>query len=301
MNATKVSIYIALAADLAIAATKFFAAAVTGSAAMLSEGVHSVIDSVNEVLLLLGLRISKKPADEERPFGYGKELYFWSFIVSMFIFILGGGITLYEGITRLIYPQLITNVWWSYIVLAIAFVFNFFSAIPAFKAFNAQRRDQPFWKSFTESKDPSTFVVLFEDIAGLLGIVVAFLGIYLGSHFNNLYADGIASILIGIILFSFSFFLLRESHSLLMGETVTKETVADIIVLTESDNAVVKVMHHFSMYMAPEEVLLQIKACFHDSLTTQELLDSIARIKKTIQQKYPRIKQIFIEPVSSSE
>ncbi|HMG82141.1 MAG TPA: cation transporter, partial [Ferruginibacter sp.] len=193
----KVSIFIALAADLAIAITKFIAAFVTSSSAMLSEGIHSLIDSINEVLLLLGLQQSKKPADEVRPFGYGKELYFWSFIVSMLIFILGGGISLYEGINRLVNPQPITNVWWNYIVLTVAFVFNLLSSITAYKAFNKDRGDQTFWDSFTGSKDPSTFVVLFEDVAGILGIVVAFVGVYLGSNFNNQYADGIASILIG--------------------------------------------------------------------------------------------------------
>jgi cation diffusion facilitator family transporter len=178
----KASIFIALSADIAIAVTKFIAAIVTSSSAMISEGIHSLIDSMNEVFLLLGLQQSKKPADEERPFGYGKELYFWSFIVSMLIFILGGGISLYEGINRLINPQPITNVWWNYIVLAVAFVFNLLSSITAYKVFNKDRGDQTFWDSFTGSKDPSTFVVLFEDVAGILGIVVAFVGIFFDVH-----------------------------------------------------------------------------------------------------------------------
>jgi cation diffusion facilitator family transporter len=293
----KTSIFIALAADLGIAITKFIAAFVTGSSAMLSEGIHSLIDSVNELLLLLGLQKSKKPADEERPFGYGKELYFWSFIVSMLIFILGGGISLYEGINRLIYPQPITNVWWNYIVLTVAFVFNLLSSITAYKVFNKDRGDQTFWDSFTGSKDPSTFVVLFEDVAGILGIVVAFAGVYFGSHFNNQYADGVASIGIGIILIAFSLVLLRESRSLLMGETIRKDSLADIISITESDAAVVKVLQNFSMYMAPEEVLLQLMTVFKNDLTTQQILESIDRINKTIREKYPRVKQLFIEPV----
>ncbi len=293
----KVSIFIALAADLAIAITKFIAAFITGSSAMLSEGIHSLIDSINEVLLLLGLQQSKKPADEVRPFGYGKELYFWSFIVSMLIFILGGGVSLYEGINRLINPQPITNVWWNYIVLAVAFIFNLLSSIAAYKVFDKERGDQTFWDSFTGSKDPSTFVVLFEDVAGILGIVVAFVGVYLGSHFNNQYADGVASILISVILIAFSLLLLRESRSLLMGETIRKETLADIIAITESDAAIVKVLQNFSMYMAPEEVLLQLMTVFHKDLTTQQILESIDRINKMIREKYPRVKQLFIEPV----
>lgn len=299
-NLNKSSIYIALAADVAIAITKFIAALITGSAAMLSEGIHSLIDSLNELLLLLGLKRSKKPADEVRPFGYGKELYFWAFIVSMLIFILGGGIALYEGIDRLVYPQPITNVWWNYIVLTIAFVFNLISSITAYKAFNRNRGDQSFWDSFTRSKDPSTFVVLFEDISGILGIVVAFFGVLLGSHFDNQYADGIASILIGIILVTFSFVLLRESRSLLMGETIGKTALTDIIAITESDRDVVKVLQNFSMYMAPEEVLLQLMTVFKDDITTQQILDSIDRINKTIREKYPKVKQLFIEPVRSN-
>lgn len=301
MNFTKLSIYVALASDIAIAITKFIAAAVTGSSAMLSEGIHSLIDSLNELLLLLGLRKSKKPADEERPFGYGKELYFWSFIVSVLIFVLGGGISFYEGISRLRHPQPVTNIWWNYIVLAIAFLFNVFSSIAALKAFNKQRGEQSFWKSFKGSKDPSTFVVLFEDVAGLLGIVVAFLGIFFESYFNNPYYDGIASIIISLILVAFSGFLLRESRSLLMGETLGKKTIKDIISITVSDEAVVKIERHFSMYMAPEEVVLQLMAVFHNDLTTQQILESIRRIKQSIQQKYPHLKQIFIEPVSPKQ
>jgi cation diffusion facilitator family transporter len=299
-NLTKSSIYIALAADLAIAVTKFIAAVMTRSSAMLSEGIHSLIDSINELLLLLGLHKSKQPADKERPFGYGKELYFWSFIVSMLIFILGGGASLYEGINRLLHPQPISNVWWSYSVLIVAFIFNLLSSITAYKAFNKQRGDESFWRSFTKSKDPSTFVVLFEDLSGISGIVVAFIGVWLGSHFNNKYADGMASILIGFILIAFSGFLLRESRSLLMGETISKETLADIIALTQSDEAVTKVTRDFSMYMAPEEVLLQLMVVFKKDLSTAQILSSIKRIKRSINEKYPRIKQIFIEPVGAN-
>jgi divalent metal cation (Fe/Co/Zn/Cd) transporter len=211
---------------------------------------------------------------------------------------LGGGISLYEGINRLLNPQPITNVWWNYCVLTIAFVFNLFSSIAAFKAFNKDRGGQSFWKSFTRSKDPSTFVVLFEDVAGILGIVVAFIGVYFGSHFNNTYADGIASILIGIILLAFSFVLLRESRSLLMGETISRESLADIIVMTEKDESVKKITQNFSMYLGPEEIVLQLMTVFHSDLNTQQILASIARIKQAIRQKYPRVKQLFIELVS---
>jgi cation diffusion facilitator family transporter len=246
-TSSKFAIYVALLADFAIAATKFAAAIITGSSAMMSEGVHSLVDTVNEILLLVGIKSSKKPADENRPFGYGKELYFWSFIVSLLIFSLGGCISFYEGVMHLRHPSPIENVLWNYIVLAIAFVFNTFSFIAAMKAFNKQRREESFWEAVAVSKDPTTFVVLFEDAAGLLGIVVAFLGVYLGHLYNNPFFDGIASIVIGIILIAISVLLVRESRSLLMGEPASKKALSEIIKITESDPSVIKVLRHYSM------------------------------------------------------
>jgi cation diffusion facilitator family transporter len=296
MASSKVAIYTALIADLAIGIIKFAAAIITRSSAMMSEGIHSLVDTVNEILLLIGIKNSQKPADENRPFGYGKELYFWSFIVSLLIFSLGGCISIYEGIIQLRHPVFIENVSWSYIVLAVAFAFNTFSLIIAMKAFNRQRRESPFWEAITVSKDPATFVVLFEDAAGLLGVIVAFLGVYLGHLYNNSSFDGIASIVIGVILIAVSVLLVRESRSLLMGEPASKETLDEIIRITEDDPSVSKVLRHYSMYMAPEEVVLQLSTVFKDTLTTKEITAAIDRVEQQIQEKFPRIKQIFIEP-----
>lgn len=296
MASSKLPIYSALAANLLIAISKFIAATITGSSAMISEGIHSLVDTSNELLLLLGIKKSKKPADETRPFGYGKELYFWAFIVSILIFGLGGGISFYEGVTHLQHPSPIDDPMWNYIVLAVAFLFDGISFITALKEFNIQRGSQPFWEAVKKSKDPTTFVVLFEDAADLLGLIVAFLGVYLGHLFNNPFFDGIASILIGVILTAISVVLARESRSLLMGETAGKTMLTEVITITEEDPAVIKVISNFSMYMGPEEILLLLTTHFHDEETSVEIIAAIERIRGNIQKKFPSIRQIFIQP-----
>ncbi len=295
---SKLFLYVSLVVDTLTAVSKFIAAAVTGSSSMLAEGIHSVIDAISQLLLLWGIKTSKKLPDETRPFGYGKELYFWSFIVSLIIFIIGGCISFYEGLLRLNKPEFNANQNWNYIILAIAFVFTMISMITALKAFNKQRGDIPFFKAVTQSKDPSTFIVLLGDVGDLLGLIIAFLGVYLRHLFNNPYYDGIASMCIGIIMIVISLLLVRESKSLLMGETTSRKTLRKIVALTQADVAVVKVKKHFSMYMAPEEILMQLNTVFKDDLTTGQITDAIERITKTIQGEFPRIKQIFIEPVA---
>ncbi|MDB5134936.1 MAG: ferrous iron efflux protein [Mucilaginibacter sp.] len=265
---------------------------------MIAEGIHSVIDAFSQLLLLWGVKTSKRLPDEARPFGYGKELYFWSFIVSLVIFILGGCISFYEGLMRLKQPALNQSQNWNYIVLAIAFVFTMVSMVTALKAFNKQRGDRVFFKAVTQSKDPSTFIVLLGDVGDLLGLIVAFAGVCLRQLFNNPYYDGIASMVIGVIMIAISLLLVRESKSLLMGETTSRKTLRKVVSITEADVAVIKVKKHFSMYMAPDEILLQLNAVFKEGLTTHQITDAIERITKTIQVEFPRIKQIFIEPVS---
>jgi divalent metal cation (Fe/Co/Zn/Cd) transporter len=197
---------------------------------------------------------------------------------------------------HLLHPALIENVLWSYIVLAIAFVFNTFSFMSAMRAFNEQRREENFWEAVTVSKDPTTFVVLFEDAAGLLGVIVAFAGIFFGHRYNNASFDGIASILIGLILIGISLLLVRESRSLLMGEPASKKALDEMVRLTESDPSIIKVVRHYSMFMSPEEVVLQLSAVFNENVTAKEITAAIKRVEGRIQQKFPRVKQIFIEP-----
>jgi cation diffusion facilitator family transporter len=295
---SKTFIYISLGVDLIIAASKFVAAAITGSSSMVSEGIHSIIDAISQVLLLWGFRASRRLPDANRPFGYGKELYFWSFIVSLVIFVVGGCISFYEGLMRLERPGLEDNVVWNYLILSIAFVFNLVSLTSALKVFNKQRNGISFWKAVVATKDPSTIIVILGDFGDLLGLFIAFLGVFLGLYFHNPYYDGVASMLIGVVLIVISAFLARESKSLLMGETTSRRTLRRVIKLAEADETVIKVKKHFSMYMAPEEILLHLNTVFKDGLTTGQITDAIERITKAIQKEFPRMKQIFIEPVA---
>lgn len=295
---SKAFLYVSLAVDVLIAISKFIAAAITGSSSMIAEGIHSVIDASSQLLLLWGIKTSRRSADETRPFGYGKELYFWSFIVSLVIFILGGCISFYEGLMRLRNPVFNQDQNWNYIILAIAFVFTMVSLVSALKAFNKQRGNTPFFEAVTQSKDPSTFIVLLGDVGDIIGLVIAFLGVFLGHYFNNPYYDGIASMAIGAVMIAISMLLVRESKSLLMGEIPGRKTLRKVVALTEADMAVIKVKKHFSTYMAPEEILLQLNVIFKEGLTTHQITGAIERIIKTIQVEFPRIKQIFIEPVA---
>jgi cation diffusion facilitator family transporter len=297
MASSKVAIYSALGANLLIAITKFVAAAITGSSAMVSEGIHSLVDTSNEILLLLGISKSKKKADADRPFGYGKELYFWSFIVSILIFGVGAGVSFYEGITHLQNPHVIVDPFWNYIVLGTAFLFDGISFIIALKNFNNHRGKEAFWRAVKRSKDPTSFVVLFEDAADVLGLAVAFLGVYFGHVLKNPYFDGIASIMIGLILTAVSILLTRESRSLLMGEPVPSHVMDRVVALANSNPAVENIRDCLSMILSPDESLLILKPVIKKDLSSTQLIDAVESIKKSIRSDFPNIKQIYIEPV----
>ncbi len=296
---SRLFLYVSLGVDLSIAISKFIAAAFTGSSAMVSEGIHSVIDAVSQLMLIWGVKTSKRAADADRPFGYGKELYFWSFIVSLVIFILGGCISFYEGWLRFNKPQFEGSPTWNYVVLAIAFAFNLVSMVTALKAFNTQRGSITFWKAAVGTKDPSTIIVLLGDFGDLIGLFIAFLGVFLGRLLHNPYYDGVASMLIGVVLIVISAFLVRESKSLLMGEPTGRKILKKVIAMVQADESVVKVKKHFSTYMSPEDVLLQLNTVFKQGLTTKQITDAIERITKNIQTEFPRMKQVFIEPVAN--
>ena len=296
MAVEKGPIYTALFANLGIAATKFVAASMTGSSAMISEGIHSLVDSGNELLLLLGIYRSQKPADAKRPFGYGRELFFWSYIVALLIFAVGGGVSFYEGVTHLQHPERIENPVWNYVVLGVALVLDGYSLYTALTAFNRQRGKLPFWKSVIDSKDPATFTVLFEDAADVLGLLIALAGVVLGQVFDNPYFDGVASILIGLLLVGISVVLARESKSLLMGEGVDEATRTRLIALTRSDDAVMDVLFLHTIYMSPHEVVLMQRVTFDPTLTADLVGQAIGRIADSLRSEMPDLKQIFIEP-----
>lgn len=297
MASSKIAVYSALFANLAIAVIKFIAAGITGSSAMVSEGIHSVVDTGNEVLLLLGIHKSKRPPDVKRPFGYGKELYFWSFIVSLLIFAVGAGVSFYEGIVHLQHPEIIKDPIWNYIVLGAALLFDGTSFTIALKQFNKERAGTPFWEAVKKSKDPTNFVVLFEDAADVLGLLVAFAGVWLGHYFQNPYFDGVASIIIGLILSAVSVVLARESYGLLMGETASPEVLHHVLQLTSEDPDIIKADNPLSMFLGPEEIVLVLYVTFPENLSTIRIISAIDRVKKKINEVYPYFKRILIQPV----
>jgi cation diffusion facilitator family transporter len=296
MAASKLPIYSALIANFLIAVTKFIAAISTGSSAMISEGIHSLVDTGNEILLLIGIEKSKKPPDKKRPFGYGRELYFWAFIVSVLIFAVGGGISFYEGVTHLQHPHVVKNPKWNYIVLGVAMLFDGISFIIALRQYNKERGDTPFWVSIRKSKDPTTFVVLFEDAADVVGLAVAFLGIYLGHKFQNPYFDGIASIIIGLVLTFISIVLARESRSLLMGETLSQEILDGIRTICMNYPTVSGVGHPLSMYLSPEEVIVVLSVKFKKEGLPSRFNAHLDAIKSELRKEFPEVKKIVIEP-----
>jgi cation diffusion facilitator family transporter len=286
----------ALGANLAIAIIKFVAAAFTGSSAMLAEGIHSVVDTANEWLLLLGLRRSQREASEKRPFGYGRELYFWSFIVSVCIFAIGGGISMYEGIEHVRHPSALTDPTWNYWVLGIAFLFDGASFLVARRTFNAQRGSRSFWAAFRGSKDPSIFVVLFEDAADLLGLLVAFLGVFLSHQLNNPVLDGVASLLIGVVLLVVAGLLLRENKSLLLGEPAEPFLLEGVAAMARADKDVLDTDTPMSSHLSPHEILVVLRIEFQPNLLTVELTEAVQRLQNLIRQEYPDIRHLFIEP-----
>ena len=243
-------IYAALVGNGLIAFTKFIAAFVTGSSAMLSEGIHSVVDTGNQFLLLHGLRQARKPPDENFPFGHGKEVYFWCFIVAILIFAVGGGMSFYEGLHQIQDPKPIKSVTMSYIVLALAVVFESFAWIVAYREFGTTRKKrQSLLSAVQASKDPTTFTVLFEDSAAMLGILVAFFGILLGQITGIPYFDGIASIIIGLILGCTSAWLVYETHGLIIGERASREIVSGIRKLVRETARVEQVNEVLTLHM----------------------------------------------------
>lgn len=295
---SKKAVVAAVIANVAIAAMKFAAAAFTGSSAMLSEGIHSLVDTGNGGLLLLGLRLSRKPPDAAHPFGYGKELYFWSLIVAVTIFGVGGGISIYEGILHLIHPKPLEDPTWSYVVLGLAFVFEGSVLAIALKEFLAHKPEKGFWQSIRATKDPTTFVVVFEDTAALLGLVAAFLGIFLGHRLQNPYLDGLASVVIGLILASVAGFLARESKSLLVGEGADPRTLESVTALAEADPAVERIERPLTMHFGPNTVLLTLNVRFRGDVSALEAEAAVLRLEKSIQEKHPAIQHIFIEASS---
>lgn len=300
MAKNNASIYSALVADILVAATKFIAGGYTNSSSMISEGIHSLVDSTNQLLLLYGLKRSRKPPDKSMPFGYGKELYFWSFIVSILIFALGGGFSLYQGIIHIIHPEELGDPTWNYVVLLLSFIFDGASFVIAIKQFNKSRGGLSYWDAIIKSKDPASFLVLFEDGAAVLGLIIVFIFMVCSHAFDMPVLDGVASSLVGLLLIFVSIILARESRSLLMGEGIAPETQRKIKELAEKDQAVIRVSNILSTYESPEEVVLMLVIQFKPRLDTADITGAIERIRKAIKQKFSLVEFVIIQPQAFS-
>ncbi|MDQ6698992.1 MAG: cation diffusion facilitator family transporter [Acidobacteriota bacterium] len=292
---SKTSVYAAIAANIAIALTKIVAAVSTGSSAMFSEGIHSVVDTGNGLLLLLGLRLSERPPDAEHPFGHGKELYFWTLIVAVGIFGVGGGISTYEGVLHLLHPRLPENPKWNYIVLGCAAVFEGASLTIALREFWKNQGAQSFWQALRTTKDPTTLTVVLEDTAALAGLAIAFLGVFVGHQFSNPYADGLASTAIGIVLAGVAILIAAECRGLLIGEGADPQMLATIRRLASADPAVDDVGFPLTMYFGPHTILLALDVQFRKELSAGDLTSAIDRIESVIRSNFPDIRRIFIE------
>lgn len=292
---SKKAIVAAVLGNLAIAATKFAAATVTGSSAMLSEGIHSLVDTGNGLLLLLGIRRSRRPADADHPFGHGMELYFWTLVVAVMIFAVGGGMSIYEGVTHIQHPQPLEDPFWNYIVLGLAVVFESISFTIAWREFGHARAGRGIWRAVRESKDPSLFTVVFEDSAALAGLVLAFLGVLLGHQLENPYLDGAASVAIGILLAFVAVFLAYESKGLLLGEAADPAVVRDLTALVLHDPAVTEIEHVLTMHMGPADILLNLKVRFVPGLSSLESGRAVDRLERAIRTAHPEITRIYVE------
>ncbi|MGP1386728.1 MAG: cation diffusion facilitator family transporter [Thainema sp.] len=301
-TSSKLSLYAAMAANIAIGIAKFIGAAISGSSAMLSEGVHSVVDSVNEVLLLYGLQRSQAEPDDDHPLGYGQELYFWSLIVAVLIFGLGGGISIYEGLHSLHEPELSRNPLVSYAVLAAAAVFEGTALLISLHEFKQSypTKNQNLWRSLRKSKDPCAFVVIFEDFAALIGLAIAFTGVLVSQLTHNGLYDSIASIVIGLLLTGVAIVLVAETKGLLVGESASVEVQASIREIIQSDESVSQMGSPITLHLGPSDILLALNIEFNDGLSSDDIETAICRIEHTIRESHQEVKRIFIEAASVS-
>lgn len=292
---SKKVIYAALIGNGLIAITKFIASVMTGSSAMMSEGIHSTVDSGNQLLLLLGLKKAKKPADKQFPFGHGKEIYFWSFIVAIMIFAVGAGISIYEGIHSLMDPHPVENPMINYIVLGLAMIFEGFALYFAWKEFDKARGERGYYEAVRKEKNPTLFVVLFEDSAAMLGLIVAFIGIALGQYTGLHVFDGIASIVIGLILGVTAAWLAYETKGLLIGESADPRIVSGITKLANDYTFISGVNEVLTMHMGPNYILLNLSVNFEDKMDVSNVEENISTLSSRIKKEYPLVKRVFVE------
>lgn len=295
-ESNKVVVYAALIGNLIIAMVKFVAAYLTNSSAMLSEAIHSVVDTLNEILLLYGLKKSQQPANMRHPFGYGRELYFWAFIVALMVFALGSVVSIYQGIQHIRHPEEIVSPVINYVVLGIAIVVEGTSWFIALKSFRKSKGKLGYFQAFRRSKDPTTFSVLFEDTAALLGLVIALLGVYFSHTLNMPVLDGIASILIGVILAVAALLLGRETKGLLLGETADPLLRQNVLSIAQQDPAVLSANGLITEQLGAHQVLAALSLEFKDNLTSDQIEACVNRIEANTKKVHPEVVALFVKP-----
>jgi cation diffusion facilitator family transporter len=295
---SKQVVYAALVGNLLVATTKTVAASWTGSSAMLSEAIHSFVDSGNEVLLLYGQHRAARRADPEHPLGHGRELYFWSFIVALLIFAIGSGVSIYQGIAHIRDPEPIENAWVNYVVLALAMLFEGGSWVISVRQFRRATASGQlgYYEAFRKSKDPPSFMVLFEDTAALVGIVLAAAGTFAATHWQMPQLDGVASVLIGCVLGTIAIVLARESKSLLIGESASSELTRSIIDIASKNPAVRRVNGLLTAQLAPDQILVALSLEFSDDLRVPELEERVIEIEHSIRARHAEVTALFVKP-----
>jgi cation diffusion facilitator family transporter len=298
---SRMAVLAAIVGNLAIAAIKLVAAVLSGSASMLAEGIHSLVDTGNGTLMLHGMHSSRRPPDEAHPLGYGHELYFWTLIVGVLIFGLGGGMSMVTGVVHIVHGTPAEDAWWSYAVLGAAAVFEGISWYFGYRAFRTERRGRGVVATIRHTKNPTSFAVLLEDSAALLGLVFAFFGIFLSSRLGAPWIDGAFSVLIGVLLCGIAIVMVYESKGLLVGEGMDEDALAELRAIVDADPRVCRVERLLTMYLGPDEVLLAIALRAAPDIRIAELRRAIARIKREIRRRYPRIRRIYLDTASIHE
>jgi len=298
-SSSKLSLYGGIAANVAIAVSKFVAAYITGSSAMLSEGIHSLVDTGNGGLLLYGMSRSQRPPDAQHPFGHGKELYFWALIVAVLIFAIGGGMSFYEGIKHIEHPEPLEDPMWNYIVLGVSILFEGAALVLAMRALlEKQAAGSSVWTTLRTSRDPAVFASVLENAAAVAGLLIALLGVYFGHLLNNPSFDGGASIIIGLLLMGVAVLLVARTKALLIGEGVSEDTNRLVQDLASRVPGVTQVRPPLTMYLAPEEVMLALDVDFDDHLTATQVEAAVEAVQDSIRAQHPEFKRIFIEAKS---
>jgi cation diffusion facilitator family transporter len=297
-SGSKKVIYAALIGNGMIAISKFFGASVTGSSAMLSEGVHSLVDTGNQGLMLLGLHRAKKKPDAKHPFGYGMEVYFWSFMVAVLIFALGSGISIYEGVHAIMEPRPLSEPIWNYAILSLGIVFEGWAWSVAYREFKKSIGTQSMWSAIIRSKDPTIFTVLLEDTAALTGLIVAMVGIYLSQALDMPVLDGVSSVLIGCILAAVAVILSIECKGLLIGEAASKDTLQNIRNIIKAEDTILELNELCSMHLGPQDILITISVDFADGIKAEDVERTISNLETQIKGQHPFVKRLFIEAQS---